>query len=115
MEEAAREGFIKTTPLSPIPSEVQWVISRLGQGEQEAIALAHEQNALLLIDELLGRAAARRLDLDITGVVGILIRGKHEGHIIAVLPLLHALRQKGYWLSDEVLAVAAQYAAELPE
>ena len=52
---------------------------RLDLGEQHAIALAYEHGALLVVDDSLGRAAARRLNLAVTGVVGVVIRAKKEG------------------------------------
>ena len=51
--------------------------TELDPGEAEAIALAVELNAnRLLMDERLGRAAAMRVGLQVTGVLGILIAAK---------------------------------------
>ena len=49
------------------------LISDLDRGEAEAIALALEERArLLIIDERLGRAHARRLGIPLTGTLGVL-------------------------------------------
>ena len=76
----------------------------LGAGESEAIALAREIGAdLLLIDERMGRLAAKRLGLKVTGLVGILIEARERGLITNAEEIVTDLHQKaGFWLSDEL-------------
>lgn len=65
---------------------------RLDPGESEAIALALELRAdLLLIDERRGRAEADRLGLKITGLLGILVVAKCRNLITAVKPLIDSM------------------------
>ena len=86
----------------------------LDRGEAETIALALELNAdLVLLDEREGRHAAQRLELRVTGVVGILLEAKSQGIIGAVLPHLDALRHKaGFYLSEPVYQAALAAAGE---
>lgn len=76
----------------------------LGAGEAEAIVLAREVGAdLLLMDERLGREAAKRLGLRVTGLVGVLIEATERGLLpdaAAVVEELH--RQAGFWLSEDL-------------
>ena len=65
---------------------------QLNPGESEAIALALEINAdLLLIDERRGRAEATRLGLRLTGLLGMLVEAKQRSLIPSVKPLMDAL------------------------
>lgn len=88
---------------------VQALSLELDRGETEAIALAMEMQAdLLLMDERRGRKVAARLGLPVLGVLGILVRAKGAGRIGAVRPILGALHHRsgfrvGQPLYDRVL------------
>ena len=83
-------------------------------GEAEAIALAKELNAdLLLIDEKLGKQYAEAEHIYCKGVVGILIEAKHQGLVPMVKPLLDDLiQQLKFRLSDKIYQLALQKAGE---
>ena len=95
----------------PLPA-TSWP-ETLDDGEVEAIHLARQLAAdLLLIDESTGRAVARRLGLEVTGVVGLLIDAKRRGKLVQVKPALDQLRRVGFWLSEAVYRAALEHAGE---
>lgn len=89
------------------------LISDLDRGEAEVIALAQEVDAdLVVIDERLGRRHAKRLELLVTGTLGVLLKAKNEGTLTKIAPLIEALQQGGIRLAsdlvDRVLALAGE-------
>jgi predicted nucleic acid-binding protein len=67
----------------------------LDAGEAEAIALAEELHAdVVLIDELTGRAVARQCGFIVQGTLGILLRAKQDSLCAEVRPLLDRLQQE---------------------
>jgi len=87
-------------------SLVQALQRDLDPGEAEAIALAVEVSAdLLLMDERLGRDVARHLGLRPMGVIGLLIEAKRRKRLQAVKPLLDTLRDRsGFRISEQLYA-----------
>ena len=81
---------------------VEALSNELDIGEAEAIALAVEIQAdLVLIDERRGRLVAAKLNLQYTGILGILVEAKSQGLITKVKPLLDALlNQAGFWIAE---------------
>jgi predicted nucleic acid-binding protein len=76
----------------------------LGSGEAEAIVLARETGAdFVLIDERLGRSAARNLGLQVVGLIGVLIEGRKQGLITDADEIVERLRNEaGFWISDDL-------------
>lgn len=87
----------------------------LDEGEAEAIALAKELNAdLLIIDEKLGKQFATAEDINCKGVVGILIEAKQHNMIQSVKPFLDDLiNNLKFRLSEKIYNAALKKAGEL--
>jgi len=81
IQQALRDGWIKPKALQA-DKVARLLASTLDPGEAEAIALALELSAdLILLDERDGRSAAERAGLRVTGVLGVLLRAKNNGQI----------------------------------
>lgn len=86
----------------------------LDQGEAEAIELAKELRAdLLLIDERKGRRLAAEEGVPVIGLLGVVLLAKRRGLIPSARALMEALRtEAGAYLSDELLDMALRSVGE---
>jgi len=101
LKSAIENELIKIQNCTTLMPELENI---LDPGEASSITLAKEQpNSALLIDEYKGRQIAKRLQLNVIGLAGLLILAKKKRHISSVIPILLEIRQKGYWLSDKFL------------
>ena len=88
--------------------------AQLDPGESEAIALALEINAdLLLIDERRGKTEANRLGIRITGLLGVLVDAKQRSLIPAVRSLMDDLIATSQFkvsqaLYNQILAIVGE-------
>lgn len=98
-DEASRGEWIKRTPVTQ-QATVRTLPSALGEGEREAIVLAQEVGAVLVVDDPDARETAARLGLPFLGSLGILREAKLQGIIPVVKPHLDALRIHQFRLSD---------------
>ena len=82
---------------------VRGFLTKLGRGESEAIALALEMKAdLVLLDDCKARTIAEFMGLNVTGTVGVLREAYDRGAITELKPILDELIAKGFHLSDDV-------------
>lgn len=86
----------------------------LDAGEAEAIALAVETGAdLLLVDERRARAIARRLGQRVIGVLGVVLEAKVKGLLPEVRPVLEELSASaGFRISATLYARVLEAAGE---
>ena len=74
------------------------------EGEAEAIVLALELNAeLLLVDERDARSLAKKLGLQVMGTLGVLALAKYRGLVREVKPIIDKLVGSGFWISSRIL------------
>jgi len=83
-------------------SFVEELSSVLHQGEAEAIALAKEIGAdLIILDDNSARSAARAGGLSVVGTLGLLSQAKVKGLVTELKPLLYNLKSAGFYMGDE--------------
>lgn len=93
----------KSQKTPKIPQEI--ALSNIDKGEKEAIALALYENALLLMDEELGRAIAREKGLKIKGSLGILIEAYRRNLISFMQLQFHFIQisnRNDIWISSKL-------------
>lgn len=95
--------FIQTVSVGydPLLDHLQETLDR---GEAEAIVLAKSLKAdLLLMDEALGRQAARLEHMPVIGLMGVLLIAKKKGLLVSVRNLVERLEaEAGFYLSRAV-------------
>ncbi len=85
------------------PQQYQILELELDAGEASAIALAMANpGCRVILDESKGRSVAKRLGLQVTGTIGILIKAKEQGLIESGEEILSKLEAHGFWLSERL-------------
>ena len=86
----------------------------VGRGESEAIALAVQRRArLLLLDDRRARRIAEvAYHLRVKGIAGVLVAAKRRGLIASVESLLVQIRGNGYYIAQPIIDRAVREAGE---
>ena len=111
-EQVASASWIKTMSLREQVLK-RALLAFLDEGEAEAIALAVEKNAdLVLLDEREARIHAKRLGLKVAGTIGVLLKSKKAGLIESLRDELDKLKETGFRISpvleEEILKRAGE-------
>jgi predicted nucleic acid-binding protein len=84
----------------------------LGAGESEAIALALEWSAAIILDDKKARSVAEGMGLRPVGTVGILLLAKRERLIQSLTQTIDELEKNGFYVSASVKQQAIKLAGE---
>jgi hypothetical protein len=108
----ARIGVIQRTQVSNATLAAAIGTAAEG-GEAEVIALALESGIILvLMDDYRGRKVAQRLGLKTRGILGHLLLLKRLGSIEAVRGYLEKLKERGFFLSEQIIREVLSLAGE---
>ena len=107
-------AFVRCEPVQNRPA-VERLLRELDPGEAEAIVLAREKNAdLLLMDESAGRRIALREGIRFTGLVGALVDAKRKRLIPSLVRVLDEIKsQTTFFISEATRNLALKTAGEL--
>ena len=108
---AIQDGKLVHMALEPT-AELDELKLRLDPGEAEAILLAEQLSATLLLDEKEGRIEAESRGLTVVGTGAVLVAAKKRGLIEQVGTALDQLLAVGYRISPAVRATIRELAGE---
>jgi len=105
-------GWLKKAA-APITNVSPFLKNSLDAGEAAVIQYAIDHGIdTVCIDEAAGRRVARLSGLKLTGSLGILLRAKREGHPVVLRQAIERMRDKGIWLSEELVSLVLKRAGE---
>ena len=87
----------------------------MGKGEAEAIVLARELQAdVLILDDATARRVAEAEGRNVVGLLGLLLHAKLHGLVGAVKPILDDMVEAGFFLDDSLYRSILSHAREGP-
>lgn len=101
------------TVRAPASAAVLPLVTDLGPGETEVLALALEStDTLVILDDALARQVAATLSIRFRGTLGLLLDAKEGGLVSAIAPLLDQLQALGFRLHANTREVVLDLAGE---
>ena len=113
-QDVANASWIQTQAIQNL-NDKTFLMSVVGldEGESEALVLAQESGAdLLLLDDAAARKYARQHQLKFTGMVGVVLAAKQTGIITLARPQLDALIAVGIFIDAKLYQQACQSVGE---
>jgi predicted nucleic acid-binding protein len=96
-------AWVRVTP--PNEKSYRAIAGILDDGEASAIALALDMSdSRLILDDIQARKYAKRLNLSVTGTLGIIALAQKEGIIPSAMKIIDKIQDTNFRLSDRVLA-----------
>ena len=75
----------------------------LDKGEASALVLVQEiENSFLVIDEIKARKTAKKLNINFTGTLGVLLQAKILGHVESLKKIIAELKMVDFRISKAV-------------
>ncbi len=112
-KEVSEEKWIKTMKIKN-ESAKKYLLTDLDDGEVEAIVLAEETGAnLIVMDDRLGRKVAKLRGYNVIGTLRLLAIAKDKGIIPEVKSRLERLKAIGFWVSEDVCKAIMEQTSEL--
>ncbi len=95
------------------PFRQQLLELQIDKGESSAIALALEiPGSTVILDDFKARKIAIKLGIQVTGILGVIIRARQKGIISSIKTILGKLKQTNFRLSPELELEALKMAGE---
>ena len=85
----------------------------LGRGEGDVIALASQTGAKVILDDSKARRLAENMGLKVSGTIGVLMKAERLGLIESAYDKVRELREKGFYVSNELLEDMARFKGTL--
>ncbi len=85
----------------------------LGEASTIALALQMPENNVMILDDLKARKLAKELQLNFTGLLGILLKAKQQGIISSVTDIFTQLKNVNFRISEKLEKEVLKLAGEL--
>lgn len=115
ISDALKKGWLIVKEIQNL-SQVLLLERELDKGEAEAIVLAIELDAnIILLDERDARRYCESVGLDMTGVIGVLLKAYLNGQLKSIEKTLIDLKDKaGFYVNDDLFKCIIDFEKTIP-